>query len=455
MWYNDAQSIKMSENISPKPEVIVMSVGGSLIYNEEGLNIPFLKSLNKFIRNNLINRKFFLVIGGGKISRRYQHAAKSIIGNILDTDIDWLGIHSTHLNAHLVRTIFHDIASPRIIENYDKTNIDDSSSVIIAAGWKPGWSTDYCATLIARDHQAKTIFNLTNIDWVYEEDPNKNVDAKPIKMMDWESYCAMVGDKWKPGLNVPFDPIASKLAKEIGATVIIANGHNFKNLTHILYGGAYKGTTIMPTLPSSHEFKEFENSHTKIKGIKISNSKIKLMSEKLINRYRALWIRFAIGPKKVLDIGCGNGLLVRYLRELGIDAIGIDVDEKSIQNASKEVRPFLFTGEVTELPFEDELFDLVVTFDLFEHLPRTILQEAVTESTRVGSRYILHKIFTLENLWRLTFHHHDPSQVSVLHHNFWINLFENLEGITFAKKNIFHLPLFLESIFLLQKKSSS
>ena len=53
---------------------------------------------------------------------------------------------------------------------------------MVAAGWHPGWSTDFVATILAERLQAKTILNLSNIDYVYDKDPNKYKDAKKIKL---------------------------------------------------------------------------------------------------------------------------------------------------------------------------------------------------------------------------------------------------------------------------------
>ena len=54
----------------------------------------------------------------------------------------------------------------------------------------------------------------------------------------------MVGDQWIPGKNVPFDPIASKLAQEAGITVICADGRNIDNTIAILKGLSFEGSTI-------------------------------------------------------------------------------------------------------------------------------------------------------------------------------------------------------------------
>ncbi len=42
-----------------------------------------------------------------------------------------------------------------------------------------------------------------------------------------------MGQKWNPGLNLPFDPIATKLSSKLGLTLYIVNGNNIKNLEKV------------------------------------------------------------------------------------------------------------------------------------------------------------------------------------------------------------------------------
>jgi len=226
---------------------IVMSIGGSLIVPDEGIDTKFLSNLNAFIRGQLAkykNRQFFLVAGGGKTTRHYQQAARDVIHHELTPeDLDWLGIHSTRLNAHLLRTIFRDIAHPFIIKHYDIIR-KPTESVIVAAGWKPGASTDYDSVLLCEDYNVRSIINLTNIQTVYDKDPKKNKNAKPIDKISWPEFRKLVGDKWIPGLNAPFDPIAAKKAQELAVKVAVISGHDFLNLENYLEGKDFVGTVI-------------------------------------------------------------------------------------------------------------------------------------------------------------------------------------------------------------------
>ena len=116
---------------------------------------------------------------------------------------------------------------------------------MIAAGWKPGCSTDYDAVLLARNFGVKTIINLSNIEKVYTKDPNKYPDARPIDKISWQDFRKIVGDRWDPGLNTPFDPVASKIAEQLRLKVIIAKGTNLKNLEKIIEGKRFVGTRIV------------------------------------------------------------------------------------------------------------------------------------------------------------------------------------------------------------------
>jgi len=233
----------MGSNYTDK---IVISLGGSLIVPNGGIDTVFLSKLNSFIRDRLAenpNRQFFLITGGGATARQYIDAGKAVIGELTDDDLDWLGIHATRLNAHLVRTIFRDIAHPVIIEHYEVI-LKVEEPLVICSGWKPGWSTDYCATMICEDYGVKELINLSNIEKVYDKDPKQFPDAKPLDQISWGELRSMVGDEWVPGMNAPFDPIASKKAQELGVKVAVMKGNDFENLERYLKDEEFIGTTI-------------------------------------------------------------------------------------------------------------------------------------------------------------------------------------------------------------------
>ncbi|HEX9664763.1 MAG TPA: UMP kinase [Patescibacteria group bacterium] len=225
-----------------KKETIIISLGGSIIIPDK-LDIVFLQNFKKLILKHIRqSRRFFIVTGGGQTARIYQKGAKKI-DQVSADDLDWLGIHASRLNAHLLRTIFKKQAHPVVIKEPDvyKRIKED---IIIGAGWQPGWSTDYVCAYLARTYKIKNIVNLSNIAYVYDKDPNKFKQAQKVKKISWPDYRKIVGNKWVPGANFPFDPVAAKLSQKLGLKVSILKGGDLKNFDDYLMGHKFKGTVI-------------------------------------------------------------------------------------------------------------------------------------------------------------------------------------------------------------------
>lgn len=222
-------------------KTIIISLGGSIIVPDK-IDISFLKNFKNLI-NNFVkkNYRFIIYCGGGSTARMYQNAYKKIIGENQEA-LDWIGINATYLNAVLLKTIFYGIAEEYIIQDPIK-KIKFDKKILVAAGWKPGWSTDYDAVLVAKNLGVDEIINMSNIDYVYNKDPNKFKDAKPIKQISWKNFRKLVGSKWKAGLSMPFDPIAAKEAEKIKLKVIIL-GRDLDNLSDFLNNKKFKGTII-------------------------------------------------------------------------------------------------------------------------------------------------------------------------------------------------------------------
>lgn len=224
------------------PRSLVISLGGSLLV-PDAIDVAYLERFATFVRRYVQRGwKFFVVVGGGKTTRRYQDAARQI-HRVTSDDLDWLGIHTTRLNAHLVRTIFRDIAHPVVLTHpTDHPRI--RKRVAVAAGWRPGFSTDYIAVRLAHAYRIPTVLNLSNIRMVFARDPNHAKNAQPLPSLTWREYRRLAGTRWNPGMNSPFDPVAARLASQAKLTVVVCDGRDFKNLARYLAGKSFVGTTI-------------------------------------------------------------------------------------------------------------------------------------------------------------------------------------------------------------------
>jgi len=228
--------------------IIIVSLGGSLIVPDE-IDVEFIFRFKKVIEEQIGKGKRFVIItGGGKTARTYIQAAEKI-DNIDDEEKDWLGVHATRMNAHFIKTVFKEYAHPRINKN-PRTKEDllehfsEGEKVMVAAGWRPGWSTDYVATILAERFKAKKLINLSNIQYLCDKDPKEFSDAKKIEKINWADFRKIVGDTWDPGMNAPFDPIAAKLAQENNLEVAIIGGKNLENMKKYIEGEKFEGSVI-------------------------------------------------------------------------------------------------------------------------------------------------------------------------------------------------------------------
>ncbi len=228
-------------------ETVVMSVGGSLIVPDQ-IDTIFLTQIKNLIERQISahGRRFIIIAGGGKTARRYQDAAADV-SDLNPEDLDWMGIHATRLNGHLIRTIFRDIAYPEIITNPDDIErVPKEAKLVVAAGYRPGASTDLRAVQVAIHRNATRVINLSNIDYVYTADPRKDASAKKIEDMTWDRFIKLVPSEWNPGLSSPFDPVAARTASEHALEVSVLNGRNVKEIEKYLNGEVFLGTRIHP-----------------------------------------------------------------------------------------------------------------------------------------------------------------------------------------------------------------
>lgn len=225
--------------------VTVISLGGSIVA-PEGVDSEFLSAFRALVGEELgadEKRRFIFVVGGGGPARAWQNAYRSVCADAADDQADWIGIMATRLNAQLLKAVMGDWCTQEVV--IDPTQVGPFvGRVLVAAGWKPGFSTDYDAVLLAERFQADRVINLSNIAKVYTDDPRKNPEAKPIDRISWAGFRAIVGEEWTPGKNVPFDPVASRHAAKIGLQVVCAAGKNLPNLRRLLKGESFEGTTI-------------------------------------------------------------------------------------------------------------------------------------------------------------------------------------------------------------------
>ena len=124
-----------------------------------------------------------LIAGGGKIARHYISNARSSGAD--ESTLDELGIEISRLNAKLLIYALKDRAYPHPPTTLSEMkNAVESGLIIVAGGLHPGQSTNGTAALIAEKVNASEFLNATDVDGIYDSDPNKNKKAKKFKRID-------------------------------------------------------------------------------------------------------------------------------------------------------------------------------------------------------------------------------------------------------------------------------
>lgn len=124
-----------------------------------------------------------VVAGGGKIARHYISHAR--LSGADESTLDELGIEVSRLNARLLIYALKNKAYPHPPTNLQEVrHAVDSGLIVVAGGLHPGQSTNATAALIAEKIQATVFLNATDVDGIYDSDPNKNKNAKKFKRID-------------------------------------------------------------------------------------------------------------------------------------------------------------------------------------------------------------------------------------------------------------------------------
>jgi 2-polyprenyl-3-methyl-5-hydroxy-6-metoxy-1,4-benzoquinol methylase len=96
-------------------------------------------------------------------------------------------------------------------------------------------------------------------------------------------------------------------------------------------------------------------------------------------------------PKKVIEIGVGNGFVSEYLKKRGINIITLDIN--------KELNPDV-VGNILDLPFLKKSFDVVACYEVLEHLPYEDIQRALSEIFRICQSYAILSLPDISRTYR-------------------------------------------------------
>lgn len=220
---------------------VVINLGGSVVV-PDAINVKLLASWRALLQRHAKKHKFVIVVGGGRLARKYQEAARAV-RTLTKKESDWLGIYATRMNAKLVQTALGKLAAAEIIDSEEKL-APLTAPVTVACGWVPGASTDYISARIAKMYGAQEMVMAGKPAYVFSKNPDQFIDAKPFAQLSWAEYWNIVPHTWEPGISVPIDPVCAQFSRKNKLAAIVVDGRNINNLEYLLEGEECEGTIV-------------------------------------------------------------------------------------------------------------------------------------------------------------------------------------------------------------------
>jgi len=213
---------------------MVIKYGGSLLFKDEKINVALIDEICDVVREMYEKgHEIGMVIGGGYTARNYIAALNPYFA---EAKKDYVAVLATRMNAMLFVSRLADICCPKPPTHFeDILDCLGSGKMVISGGMQPGQSTNAVATLLCEAMGAKDLINATNVDYIYDKDPNKFDDAKPLKEIDYRGLKNMIAhlDSNAGGYDM-FDMVAAKNIERSDITLHYINGNDPKNFFKIL-----------------------------------------------------------------------------------------------------------------------------------------------------------------------------------------------------------------------------
>ncbi|VVB68066.1 Uridylate kinase [Candidatus Norongarragalina meridionalis] len=206
--------------------MLVVSLGGSLLYEGEKINCAYVAAIAPLLKGKAV------VVGGGILARKYADKARKETKN--EFFADRAAIRATRINAAIVAAELNE----RVCTTFDDAALVASrGGTPVMGGMMEGLTTDSVSVLLAERLGAKSVLNLSKVAGIYDRDPSKK-GARLLKKLTYPQLIALATkfDERKARTNFPFDLVACKLAARSKIRVDFADGRDLKGVRAALAG---------------------------------------------------------------------------------------------------------------------------------------------------------------------------------------------------------------------------
>lgn len=213
---------------------IVLKIGGSVLYdNALNINVELLRKVKDwYFSVEGEYEKIVMVVGGGSLSRELQKKIEGSVGG--EEYLHNIGMTVTHTNAAILQGYIEDpnIYIPKKIGDAYEFLWEGNRRSIISGGLKVGWSTDMDAAVFADILDLDRVYKLSDIDYIYDQDPSLNPAATPLKDLSWDEYFDMFNilddSIHKANKSIPIDIECARFCSKKGLSFFISGGKSLQ-----------------------------------------------------------------------------------------------------------------------------------------------------------------------------------------------------------------------------------
>ncbi len=219
---------------------ILLKLSGEVLAGEEGKGLDFdtVTTVCKVIKEcTEMGAQIGIVVGGGNFWRGRSSGEmdrpRADQMGMLATAINSLALQDTLIQLGVEAKVLTALQMPQVAEIFTKSKaveyLEDGQVVIFGCGTgNPFFSTDTAAALRAAEIDAEIIFKATNVDGVYDKDPNKFSDAVKYDELTHSEVLSK-------GLKV-MDSTAASLCRDNGISILVFNLDKPENIVKALKG---------------------------------------------------------------------------------------------------------------------------------------------------------------------------------------------------------------------------
>jgi len=221
---------------------VSISLGGSLLTRDMiPENYRRYARILKELKDE--GHQIVVVCGGGRLAREFISLARELGAD--DHLQDRLGILATHTNALLLIAALGSDAHPHVHRRRSEIKRNLGDRILVGGGHLPGSSTDYRAVLFAEAMGADLVVNATDVDGVYDKNPEKHPDAMKLDRITFSRLEEIIVESTEqaPGEYGLFDLKAVKLARRLKIPMVFVNGTDPEEIMRAVEGG-HNGTEI-------------------------------------------------------------------------------------------------------------------------------------------------------------------------------------------------------------------